>query len=79
MLGVQVDGVLCTTKQQQLQHIEALQLLQHSLQEVCLSNPDKLEGLAISLQLPDHTKKVGHTLVVTPILTRCMASRSIVC
>ena len=48
---VQVDD-LSSSKHKQLQHIEALQTLQQSLQDVCRHNRNKLEGLAILLHLP---------------------------
>ena len=48
---MQVD-VLSFSKHKQLQRIEALQVLQQSLAEVCRHDPNKLEGLAMLLHLP---------------------------
>ena len=48
---MQVD-VLSFSKHKQLQRIEALQVLQQSLPEVCRHDPNKLEGLAMLLHLP---------------------------
>lgn len=52
-------GVLSSSKQKQLQSLEALQTLQQSLHDFSQGSTNQLEGLAIHLQLPGPLAQVA--------------------